>query len=84
MSVMCDCVDCVQVMYDEKKLSYDAMMAGLESSKSKLEQEVRVLREDVAIKESRYHYLQMMVTMMKTQVRTPLSLQCCVQLLWIR
>ena len=47
---------------------FDSMMAGLESSKSKLESEVRALREEVSSKESRYHYLQMMIAMMRTQV----------------
>ena len=64
---MSDC-DLAQVLYEEKKLMFDSMMAGLESSKSKLESEVRALREEVSSKESRYHYLQMMIAMMRTQV----------------
>ncbi|XP_056628451.1 intraflagellar transport protein 81 homolog [Triplophysa dalaica] len=43
--------------YEQKKAQYDNCAAGLESNRSKLEQEVRTLREEVAQEESRYHYL---------------------------
>ncbi|XP_029475988.1 intraflagellar transport protein 81 homolog isoform X2 [Rhinatrema bivittatum] len=46
--------------YDEKKTQYDSCAAGLESNRSKLEQEVRVLREECAQGESQYHYISCM------------------------
>eukprot|EP00052_Salpingoeca_macrocollata_P012331 m.95536 g.95536 ORF g.95536 m.95536 type:complete len:674 (+) comp18432_c0_seq1:165-2186(+) len=53
--------------YEEKKEAYERTAAGLESNKSKLEHEVRVLREEVAAEESRYHYLNTMISMLHLQ-----------------
>uniref|UniRef100_A0AAY4CPZ2 Intraflagellar transport protein 81 homolog n=1 Tax=Denticeps clupeoides TaxID=299321 RepID=A0AAY4CPZ2_9TELE len=46
--------------YDEKKAQYDTCAAGLESNRSKLEQDVKGLREEVAQEENRYHYINAM------------------------
>ena len=69
--------DSGQAVYDEKKMAYDSLMASLESSKAKLEHEVRALREDVSTKESRFHYLQMMMAMMNTHVCSTCIGACC-------
>ena len=44
--------------YDEKKNAYETKLAGLESNMSKLDQEVRTLKEEASAEESRYHFLQ--------------------------
>uniref|UniRef100_A0A673ZLY5 Intraflagellar transport protein 81 homolog n=1 Tax=Salmo trutta TaxID=8032 RepID=A0A673ZLY5_SALTR len=49
--------------YEEKKAQYDSCAAGLESNRSKLEQEVRALREEMAQEENRYHYINCMKEM---------------------
>ncbi|XP_067087221.1 intraflagellar transport protein 81 homolog isoform X2 [Osmerus mordax] len=46
--------------YEEKKAQYDSCSAGLESNRSKLEQDVRALREENAQEENRYHYVNCM------------------------
>ncbi|GAA6100914.1 intraflagellar transport protein 81 homolog, partial [Tachysurus ichikawai] len=43
--------------YEEKKALYDTCSAGLESNRSKLEQEVRTMREETSQAENRYHQL---------------------------
>ncbi|XP_023689615.1 intraflagellar transport protein 81 homolog isoform X1 [Paramormyrops kingsleyae] len=43
--------------YEVKKAQYDSCAAGLESSWSKLEQEVKALREEMTQEESRYHHI---------------------------
>jgi intraflagellar transport protein 81 len=43
------------------------MAAGLESNRSKLEQEVRAYREEIAAEESRYHYLKSMTDIIQVQ-----------------
>uniref|UniRef100_A0A673L764 Intraflagellar transport protein 81 homolog n=1 Tax=Sinocyclocheilus rhinocerous TaxID=307959 RepID=A0A673L764_9TELE len=43
--------------FEQKKAQYDTCAAGLESNRSKLEQEVRMLREETAQEESRYHHI---------------------------
>ncbi|XP_038049933.1 intraflagellar transport protein 81 homolog [Patiria miniata] len=50
----------LETVYNEKKSSYDQLAAGLESNRSKLEQEVRAYREECSQEESRYHYLNCM------------------------
>uniref|UniRef100_A0A672NHK1 Intraflagellar transport protein 81 homolog n=1 Tax=Sinocyclocheilus grahami TaxID=75366 RepID=A0A672NHK1_SINGR len=45
------------VKFEQKKAQYDTCAAGLESNRSKLEQEVRMLREEMAQEESRYHHI---------------------------
>ncbi|KAL2767822.1 intraflagellar transport protein 81-like protein isoform 1 [Daubentonia madagascariensis] len=54
---------------DEKKSQYDSCAAGLESNRSKLEQEVRGLREECLQEESRYHYTNCMVKNLEVQLR---------------
>lgn len=54
--------------YEQKKAQYDTCAAGLESNRSKLEQEVRTLREEVAQEESRYHYLNCMKEITESQI----------------
>ncbi|KAI7797999.1 Intraflagellar transport 81-like protein, partial [Triplophysa rosa] len=54
--------------YEQKKAQYDNCAAGLESNRSKLEQEVRTLREEVAQEESRYHYLNCMKVITASQI----------------
>ena len=44
--------------YEEKKNAYETKLAGLESNMSKLDQEVRTLKEEASAEESRYHFLQ--------------------------
>uniref|UniRef100_A0A3Q3STD4 Intraflagellar transport protein 81 homolog n=1 Tax=Mastacembelus armatus TaxID=205130 RepID=A0A3Q3STD4_9TELE len=46
--------------YEEKKVQYESCAAGLESNRSKLEQEVKTLREETAQDENRYHYVNCM------------------------
>uniref|UniRef100_A0A2K5DT94 Intraflagellar transport protein 81 homolog n=1 Tax=Aotus nancymaae TaxID=37293 RepID=A0A2K5DT94_AOTNA len=55
--------------YDEKKSQYDSCAAGLESNRSKLEQEVRRLREECLQEESRYHYTNCMIKNLEVQLR---------------
>ncbi|XP_029475985.1 intraflagellar transport protein 81 homolog isoform X1 [Rhinatrema bivittatum] len=55
--------------YDEKKTQYDSCAAGLESNRSKLEQEVRVLREECAQGESQYHYISCMQKNVEIQLQ---------------
>ncbi|XP_061622661.1 intraflagellar transport protein 81 homolog isoform X1 [Phyllopteryx taeniolatus] len=43
--------------HEEKKSQYESCGAGLESNRSKLEQEVKALREETAQEENRYHYI---------------------------
>ncbi|XP_045152650.1 intraflagellar transport protein 81 homolog [Echinops telfairi] len=54
---------------DEKKSQYDSCAAGLESNRSKLEQEVRVLREECLQEESKYHYTNCMIKNLGVQLR---------------
>ncbi|XP_013415931.1 intraflagellar transport protein 81 homolog [Lingula anatina] len=53
--------------HEEKKHIYDTTAAGLESNRSKLEQEVRGYREEVTAEESRYHYLHCMKQILENQ-----------------
>ncbi|XP_069475660.1 intraflagellar transport protein 81 homolog [Ambystoma mexicanum] len=55
--------------YDEKKAQYDSCAAGLESNRSKLEQEVRGLREENAQGESQYHYINLMKKNVEIQIQ---------------
>ncbi|KAI5095291.1 intraflagellar transport protein 81-like, partial [Silurus meridionalis] len=54
-----DCQELSQ-QYEEKKTLYDTCAAGLESNRSKLEQEVRTLREETSQGENRYHQINCM------------------------
>ncbi|XP_043924583.1 intraflagellar transport protein 81 homolog [Protopterus annectens] len=55
--------------HDEKKRQYDSCAAGLESSRSKLEQEVRGLREECAQEESQYHYINCMKKIIEVKMQ---------------
>ncbi|CAJ1068326.1 intraflagellar transport protein 81 homolog [Xyrichtys novacula] len=55
--------------YEEKKGQYESCTAGLESNRSKLEQEVKVLREETAQDENRYHYLNSMSEIIEMQIQ---------------
>ncbi|XP_028852938.1 intraflagellar transport protein 81 homolog [Denticeps clupeoides] len=55
--------------YDEKKAQYDTCAAGLESNRSKLEQDVKGLREEVAQEENRYHYINAMKQITEMQIQ---------------
>lgn len=54
---------------DEKRTQYDSCAAGLESNRSKLEQEVRGLREECLQEESKYHYTNCMIKNLEVQLR---------------
>uniref|UniRef100_A0A671N514 Intraflagellar transport protein 81 homolog n=1 Tax=Sinocyclocheilus anshuiensis TaxID=1608454 RepID=A0A671N514_9TELE len=56
--------------YEQKKTQYDTCAVGLESNRSKLEQEVRVLREETAHEESRYHHINCMREIIESQMQT--------------
>ncbi|XP_059379171.1 intraflagellar transport protein 81 homolog isoform X1 [Carassius carassius] len=55
--------------YERKKAQYDTCAVGLESNRSKLEQEVRVLREETAQKESRYHHINCIREIFESQMQ---------------
>ncbi|KAL7884708.1 hypothetical protein AOLI_G00074780 [Acnodon oligacanthus] len=55
--------------YEEKKAQYDTCAAGLESNRSKLEQEVRALREEIAQEENRYHHINCMREVIEIQMQ---------------
>ncbi|XP_051509708.1 intraflagellar transport protein 81 homolog [Myxocyprinus asiaticus] len=55
--------------YEQKKAQYDTCSAGLESNRSKLEQEVRTLREETIQDESRYHYINCMREIIESQMQ---------------
>uniref|UniRef100_A0A672N8W7 Intraflagellar transport protein 81 homolog n=1 Tax=Sinocyclocheilus grahami TaxID=75366 RepID=A0A672N8W7_SINGR len=54
--------------FEQKKAQYDTCAAGLESNRSKLEQEVRMLREEMAQEESRYHHINCMREIIESQM----------------
>ncbi|XP_026125331.1 intraflagellar transport protein 81 homolog isoform X2 [Carassius auratus] len=54
--------------FEQKKAQYDTCAAGLESNRSKLEQEVRVLREETAQEESQYHHINCMREITESQI----------------
>ncbi|KAK7136207.1 hypothetical protein R3I94_014756 [Phoxinus phoxinus] len=55
--------------FEQKKGQYDTCAAGLESNRSKLEQEVRTLREETAQEESRYHRINCMREIIESQMQ---------------
>uniref|UniRef100_A0A3B5LLU0 IFT81 calponin homology domain-containing protein n=1 Tax=Xiphophorus couchianus TaxID=32473 RepID=A0A3B5LLU0_9TELE len=55
--------------YEERKAQYESCAAGLESNRSKLEQEVKALREEMAQKENRYHYINSMSEIIEMQIQ---------------
>jgi len=57
----------IEVQYEEKKANYDKVHSSMDSSKSKVESEVRGYREEVHAHESRFHYLNIMSQVHKVQ-----------------
>uniref|UniRef100_A0A8C1ZEE7 Intraflagellar transport 81 homolog n=1 Tax=Cyprinus carpio TaxID=7962 RepID=A0A8C1ZEE7_CYPCA len=55
--------------YEQKKAQYDTCALVLESNRSKLEQEVRVLREETEQEESRYHHINCMREIIESQMQ---------------
>uniref|UniRef100_A0A668VKC1 Intraflagellar transport protein 81 homolog n=1 Tax=Oreochromis aureus TaxID=47969 RepID=A0A668VKC1_OREAU len=55
--------------YEEKKAQYESCAVGLESNRSKLEQEVKALRDEMAQKENRYHYINTMSEILEMQIQ---------------
>ncbi|XP_060928002.1 intraflagellar transport protein 81 homolog isoform X1 [Limanda limanda] len=55
--------------YEEKKVQYESCAVGLESNRSKLEQEVKALREETAQEENQYHYINSMSEINETQLQ---------------
>ncbi|XP_040010512.1 intraflagellar transport protein 81 homolog isoform X3 [Xiphias gladius] len=55
--------------YEEKKVQYESCAAGLESNRSKLEQEVKALREETAQEENQYHYFNSMSEITEMQIQ---------------
>ncbi|XP_078083589.1 intraflagellar transport protein 81 homolog [Mustelus asterias] len=55
--------------YEEKKSLYDSCAAGLESNRSKLEQEVQGLREECGQEETRYHYINCLKKITERQIQ---------------
>ncbi|XP_038619172.1 intraflagellar transport protein 81 homolog isoform X1 [Tachyglossus aculeatus] len=54
---------------DEKKTQYDSCAAGLESNRSKLEQEVKRLKEECSQEESQYHYINCVIKNLEVQLQ---------------
>ncbi|KAK5871699.1 hypothetical protein PBY51_004562 [Eleginops maclovinus] len=55
--------------YEEKKIQYESCTAGLESNRSKLDQEVKALREETSQEENRYHYINSMSEVIEMQIQ---------------
>nr|XP_040052696.1 intraflagellar transport protein 81 homolog [Gasterosteus aculeatus aculeatus] len=55
--------------YDEKKAQYESCTAGLESNRSKLEQEVKELIRETAQEENRYHHINCMSEITEMQIQ---------------
>ncbi|VDD74704.1 unnamed protein product [Mesocestoides corti] len=54
-------------LHADKKSEYDAFVASRDAQTLRLDQEVRVLREEVRVEESRYHYLNAALALLKAQ-----------------
>ncbi|NXU50796.1 IFT81 protein, partial [Turnix velox] len=54
---------------EEKKMQYESCVAGLESNRSELEQEVKRLLEECAQEESNYHYIHCMKKNLEVQLQ---------------
>nr|XP_056715319.1 intraflagellar transport protein 81 homolog [Euleptes europaea] len=54
---------------EEKRTQYDSCAAGLESSRSALAQEVKVLHEECGQEESRYHHINCMKMILEIQLQ---------------
>ena len=60
----------LQHIYDDKKQAYDNIMTNYEVNKSKLDHEVKILKEELKNLESRYHYITCMENMLRSnQIR---------------
>ena len=57
----------LQAEHTKKKGQYDTLIAGLESNRAKLEQEVKALRDEISSEESRYQYLKSMTRFLTIQ-----------------
>ncbi|XP_040052696.2 intraflagellar transport protein 81 homolog [Gasterosteus aculeatus] len=55
--------------YDEKKAQYESCTAGLESNRSKLEQEVKELIRETTQEENRYHHINCMSEITEMQIQ---------------
>ncbi|XP_040897999.1 intraflagellar transport protein 81 homolog isoform X2 [Toxotes jaculatrix] len=55
--------------YEEKKVQYESCAVGLESNRSKLEQEVKALREETAQEENQYHYINTLSEIIEMQIQ---------------
>ncbi|KAM9858989.1 intraflagellar transport protein 81 homolog [Aulostomus maculatus] len=55
--------------YEEKKSQYESCAAGLESNRSKLEQEVKAMREETTQEENRYHHINCMSEIVEMQIQ---------------
>lgn len=54
-------------LHAEKKAQYDAFVASRDAQTLLLEQEVRVLREEARVEESRFHYLNAALAILQVQ-----------------
>ncbi|KAJ0069063.1 hypothetical protein NL108_017229 [Boleophthalmus pectinirostris] len=59
----------VRQEYEDKKAQYERTATGLESKCSKLEQDVKVLKEETAQDENRYHYLNSQSQIIEMQIQ---------------
>lgn len=57
------------VEHEEKKKQYESCAAGLESNRSKLEQDVKVLQEETTQEENRYNQITSMTETVKMQLQ---------------
>ncbi|AWP07944.1 putative intraflagellar transport protein 81 -like [Scophthalmus maximus] len=55
--------------YEEKKMQFESCAAGLESNRSKLEQDVKALREETAQQENQYHHINSMSKITEVQIQ---------------
>ncbi|XP_071338098.1 intraflagellar transport protein 81 homolog isoform X1 [Trachinotus anak] len=55
--------------YEEKKVQYESCAVGLESNRSKLEQDVKALREETAQEENQYHYINSTSEIIEIQIQ---------------
>ncbi|KAM9811131.1 intraflagellar transport protein 81 homolog [Neosynchiropus ocellatus] len=55
--------------HEEKKVQYESCAAGLESNRSKLEEDVKTLREKITQDENQYHYINSMSQIIEMQIQ---------------
>uniref|UniRef100_A0A3B3ZJ20 Intraflagellar transport protein 81 homolog n=1 Tax=Periophthalmus magnuspinnatus TaxID=409849 RepID=A0A3B3ZJ20_9GOBI len=63
------CHQKVRQEYEDKKAQYERTAAGLESNCSKLEQDVKLLKEETAQDENQYHYLNSQSQIIEMQIQ---------------